>query len=247
MSAAPVSDVKHLKHHLEYYLQDGNAHILVENTIFRIHSYFLTRESPIFRIYLEVPVGHKQERKGTSDSNALVLENVTTEEFATFLWVFYDPKFVHSTTVGNWTTILDLADRWKFSKVKTLAVGALEELTIPLINRIALYQKYNISEDVIVPHYAALCARQQMLNLKETEAIGMPTTIMILTVREQILTSQNGIKSLEQLEVKSFQKAVGAYRSESQKKKVKDNQQNNDKSKDGHDHGTSGQPNGKVN
>ena len=65
-------------------VQAGDTHFLV-------HSHFLTRVSPTFRHWLEKPVEPGKDREGTSDSNALVLkENITAEQFATFLWVFYD-------------------------------------------------------------------------------------------------------------------------------------------------------------
>ena len=45
----------------------------------------------MFREIIEKPISPGREKEGTSDSNAIRLKNVTPEEFAQFLWVFYDP------------------------------------------------------------------------------------------------------------------------------------------------------------
>ncbi|KAF8341024.1 hypothetical protein F5887DRAFT_830944, partial [Amanita rubescens] len=178
---SPSHDLKHLDRHPEYYIPDGNIHILVEKTLFKVHSHFFLRESPKFQEYLQ---NSGQAQKGTSDSNAVVLENVTAHEFSVFLWVFYDPKFSRQTTVENWKIILNLAHNWLFPEVKALAIQALENIRIPLVERIGLYQQHHIPEGVITPHYAALCARAQLLTLEETETLGMHTALMIFSVRE---------------------------------------------------------------
>lgn len=58
---------------------------------FRVHKYFFDRESVYFRRKLGVPASPGKEASGTSDSTAIILENVSVDHFATFLWVFYNP------------------------------------------------------------------------------------------------------------------------------------------------------------
>ncbi|KAF8622947.1 hypothetical protein AX15_006622 [Amanita polypyramis BW_CC] len=206
------------------------------DTLFRVHSYFFTRESLMFKQSLEAP---DEGRKGTSDSNALVLENTTAEQFATFLWLFYNPDFSRATTSEKWIIILDLAHRWAFPQVKALAISSLEGISLSLIERIALYQKYRAPMEIILPHYAALCARPSMLTLEEMKIIGSPAAIMIFSVRERLLSTQNGIRPVEQLDTKVLQRSVGSY-FEAQLKKnsqTKDGQHNDDKDKDGRGQG----------
>jgi hypothetical protein len=121
--------------------------------------------------------------------------------------------------VENWKIILNLAHNWLFPEVKTLAIQALENIQIPLVERIGLYQQHHIPEGVITPHYAALCARPQLLTLEETEILGMPTALMIFSVRERLLTTQGGARPLDQVDEKIFPKVINAY-FESQKKKA---------------------------
>ena len=63
----------------------------VEDTLFRIHRYFLTRDSAYFRTQLPHPPSPGDSFKGSSDNNPLVLEGALKVDFERFLWVFYNP------------------------------------------------------------------------------------------------------------------------------------------------------------
>lgn len=63
----------------------------VEDTLFRIHRYFLTRDSAYFRSQLPHPPSPGDTFKGSSDNNPLILENTLKVDFERFLWVFYNP------------------------------------------------------------------------------------------------------------------------------------------------------------
>ena len=67
----------------------------VEDTLFRVHRYFFTRESPFFRSKLPHPPPPGEFTKGSSDTQPLVLEDTLQVDFERFLWVFYNPC-VHS-------------------------------------------------------------------------------------------------------------------------------------------------------
>ena len=56
-----------------------------------MHKFFFERESNYFVGKLAVPASPGKEASGTSDSTAIILENVSVDDFATFLWVFYNP------------------------------------------------------------------------------------------------------------------------------------------------------------
>ena len=124
-----------------------------------------------------------------------------------------------TSTVEHWTTILDLAHKWVFPNVKELALKSLEALAIPLVNRIALYQKYNAPDCILNPHYATLCARSEMPTLEETTILGGPTSIMIFSVRERILSSQGGVQPLDKIDARMFQQSVSSYFNAQKKKK----------------------------
>lgn len=67
------------------------CHPQVENYIFRVHRYFLQRESAYFRLRLDPSTHPGQVLPGSSEDYPLVLEGATPDAFACFLWVFYNP------------------------------------------------------------------------------------------------------------------------------------------------------------
>lgn len=67
--------------------------IQVEKTLFRIHSYFFIRDSVKFNKLLQPSATAGHLREG-SQSNPIVVPDILPEDFATFLWVFYNPCVV---------------------------------------------------------------------------------------------------------------------------------------------------------
>ncbi|KAF8627762.1 hypothetical protein AX17_006127 [Amanita inopinata Kibby_2008] len=111
--------------------------------------------------------------------------NVDPVKFEKFLWVFYNPTYsLYDASVEDWCDILELAHEWGFVQAKRLAIRELQKLSMPVIDRVALYQRYNVDQECLIPLYAELCTRGDILTLEESNHIGMPTAIMILTARE---------------------------------------------------------------
>ena len=67
------------------------CHVQVENYLFRVHRYFLQRESAYFRLRLDPSTRPGRDLPGSSEANPLVLDEATSDAFACFLWVFYNP------------------------------------------------------------------------------------------------------------------------------------------------------------
>jgi hypothetical protein len=70
-------------------LKVGNQQ--VDNTLFRVHRYFFIRDSSWFWEELPYPLPPGETTEGSSEKRPFVLEDITREEFALFLWVFYNP------------------------------------------------------------------------------------------------------------------------------------------------------------
>ncbi|KAF9268514.1 hypothetical protein L218DRAFT_852510, partial [Marasmius fiardii PR-910] len=143
-----------LRHHDEYYLSGGDLFFLIEQYHFRVHRYFFERESNYFKAQLATPASPGAPRQGTSESSAIVLDNVKAADFAKFLWVFYNPKYsLYKAPVDDWVKILELAYRWGFQEVKRLVVRELEKLEMPVIDRIFFYHKYEIERFLLTQRY----------------------------------------------------------------------------------------------
>jgi len=106
------NSMKGLSLHPDYYLPNGDLHFQVqlisafiecylslhqvEQTIFRVHSYLFTRESPRFRERMAgIECARTSSHNGRTDHTAIPVKNTSVEEFSQFLWIFYDPYVAH--------------------------------------------------------------------------------------------------------------------------------------------------------
>ncbi|KAJ3492055.1 hypothetical protein NLJ89_g11281 [Agrocybe chaxingu] len=151
------------------------------------YSYFSSRESSVFNKKLN-PASPGDVREGQTDTDPIILEDVSPEEFAKLLWVFYNPRYsIYDASISDWTSILNLADKWAFREVKELAVRELHKSpSLSLIHKMALYQKYKVDPRHLVPLYAALCERPTPLTKEESEILGLEATLLVMTTREAL-------------------------------------------------------------
>ncbi|KAG2139233.1 hypothetical protein DEU56DRAFT_735645 [Suillus clintonianus] len=193
--------ISRIKHHPQYYLRDGSVSfharlpfLVVAGTLFRVHKYFFERESEYFREGFE-EAGPQED--GHSDQAAFRLDDVKISEFERLLWVFYNPQYMYDEQPkDHWTTILDLATRWRFPSVVDLAVRQLQKLDMKPVERIVTYDKYNLDKSLLLPAYILLC-KQSSRSVEDGEQLGMPTVLRINEAREyaQRFAAEQGCSS----------------------------------------------------
>ncbi|KAF9494703.1 hypothetical protein BDN71DRAFT_1392877 [Pleurotus eryngii] len=172
-----------LTHHQCYYLSDGDLYIVApsDNTIFCIHAHFLQQHSAWMQT--------QPHLAGREEGNPLVLcEGITANDFASVLWVFYDETLERQVSGEEWLGILLAAEKMQMPRVQLLACCKLKELTVaadPLV-KIAVQQRYSIRPQWALDAYLEVCTRPKPLTLDEGLMIGMPGTIMIAEIREQM-------------------------------------------------------------
>lgn len=190
--------VSRVVHHKDYYLRGGDMTVLVENHLYRIHSYFFDRESLFFRQKLLAGPSEDGDDRGSSDNNAYTLDDVKSEDFARFLWVFYNPKYsLYEAPLDVWLSILRLATRWGFNNVKELTVRELEKLEIESVDKISIYHEHNISKLYLIPSYVAIVKRDKPLTLHEGMKLGMETVLRTADARERARqrASESGVRT----------------------------------------------------
>lgn len=64
----------------------------------------------------------------------------------------------YNGSVKDWSNILELAHEWAFVRAEELAIRELEKLSMPTAERIALYLKYQVSREFLVPLCGAMFA-----------------------------------------------------------------------------------------
>jgi len=184
--------------HADYYIHGGDIIFRVEDTLFRVHRYFFTRESAFFRSKLPHPPPPGEFTKGSSDVHPLVLEDTLEVDFERFLWVFYNPKYsLYHASIEEWTSILKLAHQWNFVGVKELALRELERLEIPPLRKIVVYQSYGVDRRLLLEAYTALTTRDKPMTIEEGHELGLETVIQLARAREIVRAPAAGGKRLK--------------------------------------------------
>ena len=93
-----------IHNHIEYYLPGGDLFILVDNTLFRIHSYFFRRESQNWRNLLGTTTTGRTADAPLILNNEFPLRPLATPSlFANFRWVFYNPRYsIYEASSATW-------------------------------------------------------------------------------------------------------------------------------------------------
>ncbi|KAF9228491.1 hypothetical protein BS17DRAFT_805941 [Gyrodon lividus] len=181
-----MSGVSQITRHPQYYIRDGNVTFLAEGTSFRVHKSFFERESAFFRTLFTASEG--EELGDGSDAKPYKLDGVKSEEFAQFLWVWYNPKYTYSQQGKNaWLVILRLASRWEFPEVRQLAIRQLEDLPLLPVEKIVTYREHNVDTHLLLPSYMALCKSTTPLSLSDARLLTMETVIKLIEARERAL------------------------------------------------------------
>ncbi|OJT13806.1 hypothetical protein TRAPUB_9653 [Trametes pubescens] len=183
--AVPTCPIRHS----EYYFEDGNLVILVENTLFRLFRSTFTRHSVVFKDLFSLPTGPKgQPIEGDDDANPLTFSGISATDFERLLWVLYPPDFntPKPTSAAEWHSILSLASRWELASVRALALRHLQSLSLPPVDRVLLAREFDLGGRWALAAYTALCERPQPLSLDEAARLGLPTATRVAQVREEL-------------------------------------------------------------
>lgn len=158
------------------------------------------------------------EGNGSSMTSAIILSDdfdITPEEFESFLKVFYNPcvsiydisfwflspeysrysYYQFEQPQQEWASILKLSNLWGFSNVKELAIEQLQYLDVPLVDRIVLYQDYQVGWELLAPLYVDLASRESTLDHEESRRLGFRTAIVIFQARERLRSLAMGGRS----------------------------------------------------
>jgi hypothetical protein len=181
-----TNGIKETHRHKEYFITGGDLYLTAEHTHFLVHSYFFLRESEHFRGLLHTSPG--DTRKASDPSTALAIDDTSSDDFATFLRVFYNPKYTYfeDMTTSDWILILNLAHKWRFPEIKALAIRELEKIDLELVPRIALYNKNDVDARYILPLYTELCAREKVPTDEEAEMLDKKTLTFVFRARERL-------------------------------------------------------------
>ncbi|KAH9925029.1 uncharacterized protein BXZ73DRAFT_50160 [Epithele typhae] len=158
----------------------------VENTLFRVHRYFLERDSAYFKEFFQnTVVGYA----GKSDQTAITFADVSCREFECLLQFLY-----HGASANPYESVLDqvlllsTASTLGFAAARAHAIAALDASSprLDAVERVFLAEKYSIPT-WLRPAYVELCARSTPLEDTEAEVLGLQTTARLARAREAVL------------------------------------------------------------
>jgi len=82
-----------------------------------------------------------------------------------------------------------------FHEVKGLGVRELQKKSkaeLPLIDKMALYEKYKVDPRHLVPLYTELYERDERLTLSEVKIPGLEATLLVSNAREKLRANPSG-------------------------------------------------------
>jgi len=186
-SPAPSDPDAPPSRHPEYYIHDDMAIFLVERRLFKVHRYFLERESEIFRWMFLCPP-HQEGPEGGTDSAPITLPGVTQHEFETLLNYLY--KGMHNDfrfSRHRWIALLSIASRYDMDKIRERAILQISGAWPPIdpVDKIILAEKHDVPS-WLVPAYISLCHRETTLEESEAMKLGLPVTVKLNRAREAV-------------------------------------------------------------
>lgn len=98
------------------------------------------------------------------------------------------------TSLSSWTALLSVSSHFSMARIRARAIS--EIITYPApgldpVDQVALATKHDVPE-WLPPAYAALCQRENAIELEEAEKLGMKTTVLVAKAREAVRKQASG-------------------------------------------------------
>ncbi|KAJ7280350.1 hypothetical protein C8J57DRAFT_123943 [Mycena rebaudengoi] len=137
---ATLVDIPKVVRDPEYYREDGDCKIRVENTLFSIHRFLLARDSSAFETMFQLPQG-TQSPQGSTDVDPIVLTGDTTEEFRALCWALYalPDEILKQNTKGNsmfkLIKVAAISHKYHLAAFQSWSMGSIRQRCDPRGNR----------------------------------------------------------------------------------------------------------------
>ncbi|EUC54321.1 BTB domain protein, partial [Rhizoctonia solani AG-3 Rhs1AP] len=134
---------------------------------------------------LPKPEGDEPE-EGSSPKHPIVIEGVSTSDFAALLKVLYASHFSSNQPAPEATLIIPafrLANMFNFSELRAFLLP-LAEKSLADVDKIVFAREFDIKE-WLAPAFVRLCQREERLNVEEARKLEVDSVLMISHMREQ--------------------------------------------------------------
>ncbi|KZT07596.1 uncharacterized protein LAESUDRAFT_724556 [Laetiporus sulphureus 93-53] len=189
----------------KFYLEDGTVILRVryepwgetpEDHLFKVHRYFLERDSEVLRRILCLSPG-KNGQDGMAEETAILLPDVTPVETECLLSFLYFGMYERDVPLVDWQALLSISSKFKFQKIRERAINEITTHHPPLdpVERLALAAKHDVPQ-WLKSAYVELCQRTRALSPLEAKRLGLETAMRLAGAREAVLQ-----RRLERLDV----------------------------------------------
>ncbi|EPT03265.1 hypothetical protein FOMPIDRAFT_1047253 [Fomitopsis schrenkii] len=164
-------------------VRDGDKH---EEHLFRIHRYFLERDSELFRGMFACPPT-KGSIEGQTEETAIHLPGVVPYELECLMAFLYEGMYDRVVPLEEWIALLSVSSRLLFDKIREHAISAIERHAPPLepARKILLATKHDIPR-WLHPAFTELCTRPDALSEDETSELGAEIAARVGRARDMV-------------------------------------------------------------
>ena len=116
-------------------------------------------------------------------------------------FVLWQSDYSWEAPYEKWRCILAQARQWGLAKVEKLCIRELGKKDIDPVEKIELYQYYNLSPNLLQSSFVQLTIRPETLSIEEGERLGIRTSIRLAQARERARDPNLAAITLEESEV----------------------------------------------
>ncbi|KAL5633910.1 hypothetical protein ACGC1H_005935 [Rhizoctonia solani] len=177
---------KKIKQHPKFYFDNILVAIQIEDTLFNVHKYQLTK-SEVFSDMFKMPrpEGNGIE-EGSSPEHPIIINGVAASDFTALLTVLYAGQFSNNQPTPDAPLIIPafrLANMFDFSELRAHLLPLAEE-KLSDVDKIVFAREFDIKE-WLAPAHIRLCQREDHLSAEEARKLEVDSVLMISRMREQ--------------------------------------------------------------
>ncbi|KAF8911639.1 hypothetical protein CPB84DRAFT_1842118 [Gymnopilus junonius] len=135
-----------------YYISGAFVVFQVEDRLFRLPSYLFSNESEIFQGLFLLPQGNPTEIEIASTSDPIILPEERSQDFRSLVKALYPktPSAQLYLSSSEWLSVLKLATKWYFLRLREIAINELERLhELTSVEKVTFGRQYKVSSWVV--------------------------------------------------------------------------------------------------
>ncbi|KAL5633920.1 hypothetical protein ACGC1H_005944 [Rhizoctonia solani] len=172
--------------HPEFFFDNTLIAIQIENTLFNVHKYQLTK-SEVFSELFKMPKSEGDEpEEESSPEHPIVIHGAAASDFAALLKVLYASHFSSNQPAPEASLVIPafrLANLLGFSELRTYLLP-LAESNLDDVDKIVFAREFDVKE-WLAPALTRLCKRDAVLTTEEARKLQVDSVLLIWRMREQ--------------------------------------------------------------